>query len=209
MLTNTKHSWLLKQSSLSAMIQLNPKKKSSSLPHLWTISAFSCVSESLVSCGPPWLGFSDPSGWTWYSAWSEEQDANNYDKWFSWAPIMLFRGLCFPSVRGATWGQKQPANLPVCSLARCLGTEQTIPKVHWTSWNPPPFKSSDAKETLSTPRKVGFLCLQPSWALLFALGYPTTWLTFFLETFLTPLGILLGQGPPFSQLKLSWHYAYL
>lgn len=45
------------------------------------------------------------------------------------------------------------------------GTQQTSQKVHWTSWNPPPFKSVNARETVSTPHEVWFLCWQPSWAL--------------------------------------------
>lgn len=84
MFTNTKLSWF--SNKIHSQQRHNSIWRRSHHRCPWLSEqhpAFSCVSESLFSYSPPWLGFNDPSGWTWYKAWSGKNDANNYKKWFS------------------------------------------------------------------------------------------------------------------------------
>ena len=71
--TNTGLSWLFEQNSFSAIIHLNPKKKTSLLPRaFWATSLLQSCVRKPVLLQSPWLWFNDPSGGTWYQAWSED-----------------------------------------------------------------------------------------------------------------------------------------
>lgn len=190
------------------MIQLNPKKKTSSLPMaLWTTSLPSAVSQK--ACFPIFHHGSD--------FMTLLRGPNTKRGLRSMTPTVMTNGshkhlpYCLEGCVSNWQGQQLEVRdglFIFISLVTSKVLEHSRLSKKFTEWLVEVriillANLQMPKEYSAQTSNVWFHCWQLSRALPSPLGCPVSWLTFrpFLDTIHILLGILLDQEPPFSELK--------